>query len=180
MKFYFYPTLGDKHERRRAVGDIYCYLIECSELAEKNGKSFEVEFREVKVSKSSDQCRAIHLLCARLMQHLSKEHKTTYSLENVKDYVKREFGYMRDSTKFEAALMLKSIGMTLDKEEKKEAFDFCMKIKQPKSFADATKEEMMDLITEIEAWAASKGWKDVYLESREIEALVSYYDKLKQ
>lgn len=86
---------------------------------------------------------------------------------------------MRDPTKFEAALMLKSINIALNEEERKEAFSFCKKIKQPKSFADATKEEMMDLITQIEAWAVLEGWKDVFLESREIEALVQYYDKLK-
>lgn len=179
MKFYFDPKLGDKNERRRAVGDIYYYLIECSELAEKNEKSFEVEFREVKNSKSAEQCRAIHLLCARLMTHLSKEYNTIYSLENVKDFVKREFNYMREATIFEAKIMVKSIDMLLSMEEKKEALNFCKKIKQPKSFADATKEEMIDLITGIEAWAAEKGWPDVFLESREIEALVKFYDNLK-
>lgn len=179
MIFDFDPKFGDIHTRRKAISDIYYYLINQSELSEKSGKGFEVKFSEIKEVKSNLQTRGIHLLCARLIPHLSIKHNAHYSLNDIKNYVKREFDYMRDPTKFEAALMLKSINIALNEEERKEAFSFCKKIKQPKSFADATKEEMMDLITQIEAWAVLEGWKDVFLESREIEALVQYYDKLK-
>lgn len=193
MNYYFDPTQGDKRSRAAYIGDIYYYLIHCAELSEKTGKPFEVSFSDKKPSKSYEQIKAIHLLCTKLIPHLSKEHNADYSLENVKDFVKREFDYMRKPTKFEAGLMFKTVIVQLKKEakkakeeyielnpqERKEAFNFCKKIKQPKSFAGATKEEMFDLIKEIEAWAAEKGWPDVFLESREIEALVKFYDNLK-
>ncbi len=156
---------------------MYEYLIHCTELSEKSGKPFEVKFSDKKENKSWEQIKGIHLLCTKLIPHLSKEHATSYSLEDVKDYIKREFNYMRPSTKFEAALMLKSIGVKLEEGEKKEAFAFCKKIKQPKSFADANKEEMINLITEVQVWAASKGWTDVYLEPEEIKRLEMIYEK---
>lgn len=176
MIFYFEPKLGDKNARRKIAGDIYSYLIHCTELSEKSGKPFEVKFSDKKENKSWEQIKGIHLLCTKLIPHLSKEHHATYSLEDVKDYIKREFDYMRPSTKFEAALMLKSVGVKLNEEEKKEAFAFCKKIKQPKSFADATKEEMIDLIKQIEAWAAEKGWDDVHLDQEEINNMVKFYE----
>lgn len=176
MIFYFEPKLEDKNARRRIAGEIYNYLIHCTELSEKTGKAFEVKFSDKKEDKSWLQIKGIHQLCTKLIPHLSKEHHASYSLEDVKDYVKREFDYMRPSTKFEAALMLKSIGIKLKEEEKKEAFAFCKKIKQPKSFADATKEEMIDLIKKVEVWAAEKGWPDVYLDDEEKRNMVKVYE----
>lgn len=179
MIFYFEPKLGDKDARRKIAGEIYGYLIHCTDLAEKSGKAFEVKFSDNKEDKSWLQIKGIHYLCTKLIPHLQKEHHATYSLADVKDYVKREFEYMRPSTKFEAALMLKSIGIYLNEEEKKEAYAFCKKIKQPKSFADATKEEMMDLIKQIEVWAAIKNWPDVYLDDEEKRNMVKFYEDKK-
>lgn len=176
MIFYFEPELEDKNALRKIAGDIYAYLIHCTELAKKTGKAFEVKFSEKKEDKSWNQIKGIHLLITKLIPHLQKEHNATYSLSDVKDYVKREFNYMRPSTKFEAALMLKSIGVKLSEEEKKEAFAFCKKIKQPKSFADATKDEMIDLIKRIEVWAAEKSWPDVYLDDEEKRNMVKFYE----
>lgn len=179
MIFNFEPKFGDKNARSRIAGEIYAYLMTCIELSEKTGKPFEVKFSEKKISKSWRQLKGIHLLCTRLIPHLSKLHEADYSLHDVKDFVKREFGFMRPSSKFEAALMLKSIGINLTQKEKKEAFDFCKKIKQPRSFAEASKEEMINLITEIEVWAASHKWGDIYLEPEEMKALIKFYDKQK-
>lgn len=176
MNFYFEPKLEDKNARRKIAGEIYAYLIHCTELSEKSGKAFEVKFSDKKEDKSWLQIKGIHQLCTKLIPHLQKEHHATYSLADVKDYVKREFEYMRPSTKFEAALMLKSIGIKLSEGEKKEAFAFCKKIKQPKSFADATKDEMIDLIKRVEVWAAEKGWPDVHLDPEEIRKMVKFYE----
>lgn len=176
MQFSYDPTIGDKSTRRKIAGDIYEYLIGLTERAELIKKPFEVSFNEKKRGKSWLQVKGIHLLCAKLIPHLSKEHNMVYCLEQVKDFVKREFNYMRKPTPFEIAIMLKSVGIDLNESDKNEAKAFCKTVRQPKSFRDATKEEMMELITSIEAWAAEKGWKDVYLEQEEIKKMINYYE----
>lgn len=176
MIFDFDPKLGDKNARRRIAGEIYSFLVHSTELSEKSGKAFEVAFRERKQTKSAQQTRGIHLLCAKIIPHLSKEHNANYSLDDVKDYVKREFDYMRPSTSFEAALMLKGSGLKLNEQEKKKAFDFCKKIKQPRSFAEASKEEMTNLIEQITVWAAEKNWKNVFLDAEEMRSLIKFYE----
>lgn len=176
MNFCYEPKQGDIKTRRSTAGQIYDYLIHCTEIAEKTGNSFEVKFSKKKKDKSWEQIKGIHLLCTKLIPHLQKEHDAQYSLEDIKDYIKNEFGYMRPSSKFEAALMLKSIGIKLNESDRKKAFAFCKTIKQPKSFAEATWEEMIDLITRVEVWAAEKGWDDVYLESEEIKSMKQFYE----
>jgi len=181
MKFEYDPNTGDKFSKGKQIGDIYCFLIDTAKAADASGKGFVVEVLEKKIIKSWEQIKGIHLLCSKLIPHLSKEHGTIYDLEQIKDYVKREFDYMRFSTDFEAKLMLKTVKNIIKTEEQRErAYNFCKKIKQPKSFRDATKEEMIELIEEIQAWAAEKGWKDVYLEQREIEVMVNYYNNIKK
>lgn len=180
MIFHFDPKLGDINTRRQRVGDIYTYIIDHAKHSEISGKSFEVRIEDKKEGKSWQQVKGIHLLAAKLIPHLSKEHNMVYCLEQVKDFVKREFNYMRKPTPFEVAIMLKSVGIELNDSDKNEAKAFCKTVRQPKSFRDATKEEMMDLITSIEAWAAEKGWKDVYLEQEEIKKMISYYEATKR
>ena len=45
----------------------------------------------------------------------------------------------------------------------------------PRSFATATKEEMIDLITNFEAMARDMGWHEIKIESKEMEELIKYY-----
>lgn len=175
MNFIYDPSIGNKATRRKVAGEIYEHLIGLTEHSELTGKAFEVNFGEKKKGKSWQQVKSIHLLCAKLIPHLSKEHNMFYCLEQVKDFVKREFGYMRKPTPFEVAIMLKSVGIELNEGEKNEAKAFCKTVRQPKSFKDATKDEMMNLITSIEAWAAEKEWKDVYLEPDEIKRMAESY-----
>lgn len=180
MIFTYDPAIGDKAARRKIAGDIYEYLIGLTELSERTGKTFEVGFNEKKKGKSWQQVKGVHLLAAKLIPHLSKEYNTPFCLEQVKDFVKREFNYMRKPTPFEVAIMLKSVAIQLNDIERNEAKAFCKTVRQPKSFRDATKDEMMDLITSIEAWAAGKGWKDVYLEQEEIKKMINYYEATKR
>lgn len=46
---------------------------------------------------------------------------------------------------------------------------------KPKSFADATKEEMFDLITKIEDLGNRMDWKELKLKNEETLALEKYY-----
>ena len=48
--------------------------------------------------------------------------------------------------------------------------------REPKSFADATKEEMMGLIQGIEELGNTMGWKELKLTSVELQGLVEYYN----
>lgn len=154
------------------------------------GKDFEVEFSEVKASKSWQQIKAIHRLCQLLAPRFSESYGTEFDMEGAKLAVKLKLGYLRPLTMREAiseALFVKSqMEATGQKIDKRAWSDILQKTfndktpRKPKSFADATKEEMMGLIQGIEELGNTMGWKELKLTSAELQGLVEYYNKKEQ
>jgi hypothetical protein len=54
--------------------------------------------------------------------------------------------------------------------------EFKETLRKPRSFATATKEEMMSLIQGIEELGNTMGWKELKLTSAELQGLVEYYN----
>jgi len=149
-------------------------------------KDFEVEFRAVKNSKSHKQCAGIHKLCSLLAPRFSEAYGTKFSMEDAKLNIKLHLGYLRTLTMGEAiseSLLIKEQmkvwGQKIGKKEWAKILDDCFNDKTPKkprSFADATKEEMIELIERIHLLAQEMGWDEVKLESVEMQTLVKYYE----
>jgi hypothetical protein len=143
-------------------------------------KDFQVTIEEVKTVKTNPQLRGIHKLCQMLVDSFAAEWNKKFTLEEIKNNLKVKLGYMREPTDFEVNFMLLSKGIKLedfDSQEYQRAQNFVKGIKQPKSFADATKQEMIDLITGIEAWAAQQGLKGIFLTSEEKQEMVRHYER---
>lgn len=146
----------------------------------KCGKDFEIEFLEVKASKSYEQLKGIHKLCQLLAVRLSEINGLKYSMENAKDWVKWQFGFTREATEEEA--MAEAINERNKAKLNREQFmalveSFKANLRKPRSFATATKEEMIELIEKIHALAAKMGWEEVRLTSVEMGEMVKYYQQ---
>lgn len=165
----------------------------CDYLA--SGKDFYCEFGFYQKSKTYRQLRGVYKLFQLALPHFQDwKPRVEWTLELVKEFVKTELNYTRDSKPFEIGLMLKSIGFDLQESEKGEALKWCKKIKQNISFADFTKEQMISFTNEFEVWAQTpifdivKGerietkpaWQNVYLESEDkklyFEGLEKFYN----
>lgn len=149
------------------------------------GKDFEIEFSEVKQSKSWEQIKSIHYLAQCLAIRLTETNGVKYSMENAKDWIKWTWDFTEQATEEQAMAEAinernksQQIGikMTLD-QFKKLVESFKTNLKKPRSFATATKEEMMDLIEKIHALADRMNWPECKLTSREMASLVEFYNK---
>lgn len=152
-----------------------------------SGNSFSVEFGELKESKSWQQIKAIHKLCQLLAPRLSEAYGTKFDMEDAKLAIKLKFGYLRAPTMNEAiseALFIKSkleaFGEKINKKSWGELLSQTFNDKtprKPKSFADATKEEMVEMIEKIHALADLMGWNECKITSQEMQSLIEYYNK---
>ena len=163
-----------KSQKDALISQGYFFIVESSEA----GKNLEI--KESKRSKSSDQLRALYKLFQLCKPHFQKwKPAMNWDLESIKEFIKAELGYTRSPTPFEISMMIKQSGFTpKDAEEKKRMVNFCKKIKQNISFADFTKEQAFSFVKELEVWAHEKGWSDVYLTNEEEEAYLASLEKL--
>jgi len=173
----FYTNQKDKWgQKQMEVSDALVSFL-------KSGKNFEVELSEIKDSKSYKQIRGIHKLCELLATRLSESNGIKYSLENAKDWVKWNFDYTQLATEEEAiaeALNEKSKAEQQGDKMTREQFinlvnAFKAGLKRTKSFADATKEEMMDLIEKIHYLAERMKWNEVRLNAEDMQSLVEAF-----
>ena len=149
------------------------------------GKDFEVEFREVKDTKSWRQIKGIHKLCQLLAVRFGEAYGSPFTTEDAKLNVKLHFDYLRPITTAEAindALFvkeqLKAKGEKVDKKRWNEILEGIVSDssnKKPKSFAKATKKEMMGLIEGVHKLAESMGWHEVKLTNAEMQELVNNF-----
>mgnify|MGYP003647003579 FL=1 len=163
-----------QQQKNALIGEGYFYLQEAAKLSK------NLEIKETKQSKSSDQLRAIYKLFQLCRPHFQKwKPALDWNLEGIKEFTKAELGYTRDPNSFEIAMMIKQSGFVpKDEEEKKKMVRFCKKIKQNISFADFTKEQALNFVKELEVWAQEKGWSDVYLADEEKQAYIASLEKI--
>jgi hypothetical protein len=178
MKKIFYQKLQEDWSDKRAeiTNEISRLIAEGRKGAFK--QDFVVEISEYKEQKSLPQLRAIHKLCDLLIPHLEDKHGIKYNRAKVKAFIKLELGYMRDPEPFEIAYILRSCGIEKSHPNRLKAIKFARSIKQPESFAAATKEKMIELIESIQAFAAQEGYDNVKLEPKDLLATLEYYRNL--
>lgn len=151
-------------------------LIKAKQECKRNKtRGFVIKFEDYEEPKSLAQLRAVHCLMDLAIPYLEKEHKIKYDRAKAKSFIKSEIGYVRESTPFEIAIMLNCMKIHRDHPDRAQLEEFCKRIPQPESFALATKEKMMDLITQIEAWAAEKGFEGVKIDNKDLIAMLQYY-----
>lgn len=149
------------------------------------GKDFEIEFNEIKQSKSHMQCKGIHYLAQCLAIRLTETNGIKYTMENAKDWIKWNWDFTEQATEEQAMAeainernKAKQSGFTMTSEEFIALVEtFKIFLKKPRSFATATKEEMMNLIEKIHALADRMNWPECKLTSQEMASLVEYYNK---
>jgi hypothetical protein len=137
-------------------------------------------------SKSYEQVKAIHLLCSLLAKRLTETQGKRFDLETTKEVVKYRFDYVELASYTECfgeALKMRYQKELLGQKMTMVDFDHLLENLQktfyvPKSFAHATKEEMINLIESIEEWGVKMNWSEIRLESAEKKALLEYYDNL--
>ena len=153
-----------------------------------SGKDFVVKFEYVIKGKSYNQIKGIHKLCELLAPRFSESYGTKFTMESAKLHVKLQFGYTRPCSYDEALCLAieyrekrKAIGEKITIKAFNELVDNLQKTEvKSKSFADATLEEMTDLIKKIEELANRMEWPEVKLESFYMKDLVEFYNNKKE
>lgn len=149
-------------------------------------KSFKVVIEGIKESKSVKQCRGIHRLISLLVPRFTECFGVPFDLDSAKLNVKLHFRYTRPATKQECIVeaieiirQADHLGIKTSIEQFNELVNKLGKsLTKPKSFADASKEEMLTLITQIEELGKSVNWPEIKLESNEMTALLEYYNNI--
>lgn len=134
-------------------------------------------------SKSWNQIKGVHRLCSLLAIRFAETYGNPFDLEDAKLNVKLQFGYLRPATHREClkeALHIKAKKQALGEKVTIKQFDSLIADllaakTEPKSFADATKEEMVELIGKIEELGVRMKWDEVKLESHEKKEMLEFY-----
>ena len=148
-------------------------------MIEKLDEDLEITLSPFKRSKSFEQLKGIYKLFQLALPHFQKwMPNVNWNEELIKEFAKTELGYTREPTGFEISMMIKASGYNpKDEMDKAKMVKFCRRMKQNKSFADLTKEELYNFTKEFEVWALSKGWDDVFLDDGEKKSLLGFNNK---
>jgi uncharacterized membrane protein YccC len=176
-KFIFTPE-SDKME----FGDkVYMHAKELM----KKGKEFQVEFKPFVKSKSYDQLKGIHKLCEIYGNYMSESLGFKVSNENAKERLKYNINYTRLANADEA--LAEALRIRREKELQNEH----MTIKEikslveglqkyfrvPTSFADATLEQMQELIEKVHELGRERKWHNLILTNQEYQEMINYYQQ---
>ena len=167
-------TDSQKREKRNEV------YLKTGEIA----GDFEVVFQKIKTSKSWEQVKGIHKLCDLLAPRFSEAYGTSFDMKAAKLHIKWQFDYLRPTTYEEA------LSVAIEEREKQKALgqrmaiskfnelisDFQKTLRKPKSLADATVDEMINLIEQIHLLAEKMDWPEVRLEPYEFKQMLEFYN----
>ena len=170
------------------TGDIkaqfeFCNTVYSIAYARANKGSFEVEFRDIKQSKTYLQLKGIHKLCKIYASYISEASGLKVSFENAKEDLKYQIDYTRLANKDEAFAEAQRI------RREKYSNGELMKLKDfqnlvailkayyqvPASFADASLEEMQILIEKIHELGRDRGLHKLILTSQDMKSLINSY-----
>jgi hypothetical protein len=170
-KFIFTPE-SDKMQFSDSV------YLHTKDLMQK-GKEFEVEFKPFVKSKSYDQLKGIHKLCEIYGNYMSEGLGVKISFENAKESLKYAIDYTRLANKDEAVaetlkikrdLKTKSKNMTIN-EFNSLVEGLQLKYPVPASFADATLEQMQELIEKVHELGRDRKWHNLILTNQEMQEM---------
>ena len=170
------------------TGDIKAQFEFCNNLysiahAKVSEGSFEVEFREIKQSKTYLQLKGIHKLCEIYASYMSEALGFKVSFENAKEHLKYTIDYTRLANENEAVaetLRQKRLKDLEGEKMKKIQLNnmtegFKINLKVPASFADASLEEMQILIEKIHELGRERGWHNLILTNQDMQSLINSY-----
>jgi hypothetical protein len=160
--------------------DIYLEIIG---LAKQN-KEFQVEIKSLENAKTYNQLKGIHKLCEIYQDYISQSLGEVISFENAKESLKYAIDYTRLANEDEAMATALKIKREKSLESKKMTKQDFKNLKEglkqnyqvPKSFAEASLEEMMLLIEKIHELGRDRGWHNLVLTSEETKAMIKYYN----
>ena len=160
--------------------DIYLEIVS---LAKQN-KEFQVEIKPLENAKTYLQLKGIHKLCEIYQDYISQSLGEYVSFENAKESLKYKIDYTRlanDNEAMATALKIKREKSLESKKMTKQDFKNLKEgLKQnyrvPKSFAEASLEEMMLLIEKIHELGRDRGWHNLVLTSEDTKAMIKYYN----
>jgi ElaB/YqjD/DUF883 family membrane-anchored ribosome-binding protein len=176
-KFIFTPE-SDKMEFGNKV------YMHAKELMKK-GKEFQVEFKPFVKSKSYNQLKGIHKLCEIYGNYMSESLGFKVSNENAKERLKYNINYTRLANADEA--LAEALRIRREKELQNE--DMTIKelkslveglqeyFRVPASFAEATLEEMRELIEKVHELGRERGWNNLILTNQEYQEMINYYQQ---
>ena len=167
----------------------FCNNLHSTAYAKASKGSFEVEFRDIKQSKTYLQLKGIHKLCEIYASYISEamslhsnlEFKVSF--ENAKESLKYNIGYTRlanaDEAFAEACRQRRQYELEASKMTLKDFQNLVAILKAchqvPASFADATLEEMQMLIEKIHELGRDRGWHKLILTSQDMQSLINSY-----
>ena len=137
----------------------------------KQNQEFQVEIKPLKNAKTYQQIKAIHKLCEIYQNYMSESYGQVFSFENAKESLKYAIDYTRlanDDEAMATALKVKREKNLEGEKITKQGFnDLKEGLKQnyqvPKSFSQASLEEMMLLIEKIHELGRDRGWHNLVL-----------------
>jgi hypothetical protein len=172
------------------TGDIKAEFDFCNNLyaiayAKVSEGSFEVEFREIKQSKTYLQLKAIHKLCEIYGAYITEALGRKISFENAKESLKYAIDYTRlaneNEATAEACRLKREKELRGEKMKLSEWQNTVDKLKThykvPASFKDATLEEMQELIEKVHELGRERGWHKLILTNQEIQSMINYYSQ---
>ena len=148
-----------------------------------DGAELDVNVKELDKSKSWQQIKGIHKLCDLLIPRFTEAYGQKFDLEGVKLALKLHLDYTRPATEGEvlaeainSKAALKAMGIPTSTTQFESMIESLKKeLVKPKSFAKATKDEMMELITKVQDMAANMDWLEVVLTSNDMQSLINSY-----
>jgi hypothetical protein len=175
----FIFTSADDNSKKN--DDVY---LQCKDLIASK-KDFVVKFENFKVSKSYQQLKGIHKLCQIYCEYMQEALGEKVPFECAKESLKYTIDYTRLATYDEA------ISETLKLKRQKKILGVKMTIaefnsivralqlnlKVPRSFAEATLEEMQELIEKVHELGREMKWHNLQLTNYEMQEMVNYYEQ---
>lgn len=178
MKEFVFINTEDNSKKKDQV------YLHCKDLIA-NGKNFVVKFENIKTDKSYQQLKGIHKLCQIFGEYLQEALGEKISFESAKISLKYAVDYLRLATYEEAiaeTLKIKRQKEVLGEKMTINEFNSLVKclqlnLKVPRSFADASLEEMQDLIERVHELGRQRKWHNLQLTSYEMQEMINYYQE---
>lgn len=158
----------------KALGDAQHEVSQAILRLLEGKQDFDVVFTVREQGKTSDQIRGLHKLLDLLIPRVSDLYGYKFNRDGIKELLKPQFGFMRGVSEVEAIhFAIKQKASLGNKMTKKEFSELVESIKEhervPKSFAKATKQELMEFITKVEALGEKMGWDEIKLKKNTLE-----------
>lgn len=178
IKEFIFTSNDDNSKKKDQV------YLQCKDLTASK-KDFVVKFENFKVSKSYQQLKGIHKLCQIYGEYMQEALGQVVPLEIAKESLKYAIDYTRLATYEEAfaeTLRLKRANYPFWNKMPIAEFNKYVKalqlnFKVPRSFAEATLEEMRELIQKVHELGHERKWQNLQLTSYEMQEMVNYYQQ---